>query len=97
MMDKKINFIFHPTINETYSSSDIFDDEVIGLEMSVEYYDYSLDNFQREILHWFKPRFAAGKLLAGIQQLVKKQIPEIQPHSIEVNLIPEVLPFDGLC
>lgn len=94
MMDKKNDFIFHPQINESYSSSDIFDDEIIGLEISVEYYDFSLDNFQREILHWFKPCFAAGKLLAGIQQLVKKQIPEIKPHSIEVNVIPEVLPFD---
>lgn len=69
MMDKKNDFIFHPQINESYSSSDIFDDEIIGLEISVEYYDFSLDNFQREILHWFKPCFAAGKLLAGIQQL----------------------------
>ncbi|WP_156322243.1 hypothetical protein [Winslowiella iniecta] len=71
-----------------------FDDEMIGLEISMEYYDFSLDNFQREILHWFKPRFAAGKLLAGVQQLVKKQLPEIKPHSIEVNVIPAILPFD---
>lgn len=85
---------FTPTINEAYSSNDIFDDEVIGLEISVEYYDFSLDNFQREILYWFKPRFAAGRLLAGVQQLVKKQLPEIKPYSIEVNVIPEILPFD---
>jgi len=93
-MDKKIDFIFHPTINESYSSNDIFDGETIGLEMSVEYYDLSLDNFQREILHWFKPRFLAGKLLAGLQQQVKKQLPEIKPDSIEVNMIPAILPFD---
>lgn len=57
-MAKKIDFIPHP-INETYSSNDIFDNEVIGLEISVKYYDFSLDNLKREILHWFKPRFAA--------------------------------------
>lgn len=60
----------------------------------MEYYNFSLDNFQLEILHWFKPRFAAGKLLAGIQQLVKKQLPEIKPDFIDVNVIPAILPFD---
>ena len=93
MSNKNLNSFFSPSVNEMHSSNDIFD-EGVGLEISVEYYDFSLDNFQREILHWFKPRFAAGKLLAGIQQLVKKQIPEIKPHSIEVNVIPAILPFD---
>lgn len=94
MSNKNPEFTFSPLVNEMHSSDDIFDEGDVGLEISVEYYDFSLDNFHREILHWFKPRFAAGKLLAGIQQLVKKQLPEIKPDSIEVNVIPTILPFD---
>ncbi|MGQ8485867.1 hypothetical protein ACUTG2_24145 [Klebsiella aerogenes] len=94
MVHKKIDVNFQSYLNEEEASQEYLAGDYIGFEIVVEYYDFALDNFQREILHWFKPRFAAGKLLAGIQQLVKKQLPEIKPDSIEVNVIPAILPFD---
>lgn len=94
MIDKNPEFIFHHTINEVHSSNDVFYEGGVGLEISVEYYDFAVENFQRKILHWFKPIFTSGKLLFSVQQVVKKQLPEIKPEYIEVDVIPEVLPFD---
>ncbi|MBK0164382.1 hypothetical protein [Klebsiella sp. S69] len=94
MSNKKTEFIFSPSVNEMHSSNDLLDEGSVGLEISVEYYDFSLDNFRREVLHWFKPIFNSGKLLSGVQRLVKKQLPEIKPEYIEVDIIPETLPFD---
>ena len=63
------------------------------LKISVEYYGFSLYNFQYEILHWFKPMFNSGKLRFGVQRLVKN-LPEIKPEYIEVDVIPKILPFE---
>ncbi|CTQ23776.1 conserved hypothetical protein [Klebsiella variicola] len=66
-----------------------------GLEVTVEYYDYRVDNFNREVLHWFKPAFGTSSFLTEIIKFVRGKYPEIDAEYIEVNYIPDKLPFDN--
>lgn len=93
MTRKKPEVIFTFSVNDK-NFKDVMS-SYRGLEVIVEYYDHRIDTFNREVSHWFKPTFGTSSFSTAIINFVKKEYPEIDAENIEVNPIPDELPFDN--